>query len=99
MAEKLPSYIESLKVDSASESQHSLPYDRQETGVTFDQEIPNELASNQDLSPDGGIRAWLAVFAQVQVYLIEIITDGLWIVVPHWLHSLRKLFLKFSPLL
>lgn len=67
MAEKLPSYIESLKVDSASESQHSLPYDRQETGVTFDQEIPNELASNQDLSPDGGIRAWLAVFATTLV--------------------------------
>ncbi|KAG2145069.1 MFS general substrate transporter [Suillus cothurnatus] len=51
MAEKLPSYIESLK----------------ETGVTFDQEIPNELASNQDLSPDGGIRAWLAVFATTLV--------------------------------
>ncbi|KAG2032195.1 major facilitator superfamily domain-containing protein [Suillus americanus] len=55
MSEKLPSHIESL----------------------HDQEIPNEQASHQKLqthlseAPDGGMRAWLAVFAQVQVHLIE----------------------------
>ncbi|KAG1890890.1 MFS general substrate transporter [Suillus subluteus] len=48
------------------------PYDTQKTAVAFDQEIPNEQASRQKLqtllseAPDGGIRAWLAVFAQVQ---------------------------------
>ncbi|KAG1782385.1 MFS general substrate transporter [Suillus placidus] len=64
MSKKLPS-IESLQgINSASENKHSLSYDGQKTGVAFDQEIPNEQASHQKLPPDGGIRAWLAVFGQ-----------------------------------
>ncbi|KAG1863613.1 MFS general substrate transporter [Suillus subalutaceus] len=71
MSEKSPSYIEALQgIDPASGSQHSLSYDTQKTGVAFDQEIPNEQTSHRKLqtdlseAPDGGIRAWLAVFAQ-----------------------------------
>ncbi|KAG2349996.1 MFS general substrate transporter [Suillus weaverae] len=67
MSEKLPS-IESLQgINSASENKHSLSDDGQKTGVAFDQEIPNEQASHQKLPPDGGIRAWLTVFATALV--------------------------------
>jgi hypothetical protein len=79
--EKLPT-IEPLQgIDSASESKHILSYDRRKTGVAFDQEIPNEHAFNHKFqthlseASDEGIRAWLAVFAQVQVHLIETVTD------------------------
>ncbi|KAG1863604.1 MFS general substrate transporter [Suillus subalutaceus] len=71
--EKLPT-IESLQgINSASGSQHSLSYDTQKTAVAFDQEIPNEQASRQkpqtllSEAPDGGMRAWLAVFAAALV--------------------------------
>ncbi|KAG1827420.1 MFS general substrate transporter [Suillus subaureus] len=72
-SEKLPT-IESLQgIDSVSGSQHSLSYDRLETTVAFDQEILNEQGSHQKFqahlseAPDGGIRAWLTVFATAMV--------------------------------
>jgi hypothetical protein len=68
-SEKLPT-IESLQcIDSAPESKHILSCDRRKTGVALGQEMPNEQASHQKLqthlseAPDGGMRAWLAVFA------------------------------------
>ncbi|KAG2350014.1 MFS general substrate transporter [Suillus weaverae] len=68
MSEKLPS-TESLQgINSASENKRSLPSDDgQKTGIAFDQEIPNEQASHQKPPPDGGIRAWLVVFAQYRI--------------------------------
>lgn len=72
-SEKLPT-IESLQgIDSAPESKHILSCDRRKTGVAFGQEMPNEQASHQKLqthlseAPDGGMRAWLAVFAAALV--------------------------------
>lgn len=80
-SEKLPT-IESLQgIGSAPKSKHILSCDRRQIGVAFDQEIPNEQAFHQKLqthlseAPDGGMRAWLAVFAQVQVHVIEAVTD------------------------
>ncbi|KAG1782396.1 MFS general substrate transporter [Suillus placidus] len=67
MSEKLPS-IESLQgINSASENKHSLSDDGQKTGIPFDQEIPDEQVSQKHVThpgeaPDGGIRAWLALF-------------------------------------
>ncbi|KAG2145060.1 MFS general substrate transporter [Suillus cothurnatus] len=65
------STIESLQgVDSGPEI---LSYDRRKTEVAFAQDIPNEQASYQKFqthlseAPDGGIRAWLAVFAQYRI--------------------------------
>lgn len=65
------STIESLQgVDSGPEI---LSYDRRKTEVAFAQDIPNEQASYQKFqthlseAPDGGIRAWLAVFATALV--------------------------------
>lgn len=70
-SERLPT-IESLQgIDSASESKHILPYDKQKTEAGFDRELQTRLNE----APDGGIRAWLSVFAQVQIHLIEIATD------------------------
>lgn len=70
-SEKLPT-IESLQgIGSASESKHIFPYDKQKTETGFDHELQTRLSE----APDGGIRAWLAVFAQVQIHLIEIATD------------------------
>jgi hypothetical protein len=75
------STVESLQgIDSGPEI---LSYDRRKTEVAFAQDIPNEQASHQKFqthlseAPDGGIRAWLAVFAQVQVYLVQIVIDDL----------------------
>lgn len=72
-SEKLPT-IESLQgIDSAPESKHILSCDRRKTGVAFGQEMPNGQASHQKLqthlseAPDGGMRAWLAVFAAALV--------------------------------
>ncbi|KAG2150667.1 MFS general substrate transporter [Suillus bovinus] len=67
-----PTIESSQDIDSASESKHRLSY--------VDQDISNEQAFHQthrSEAPDGGIRAWLAVFAQVHVYLMEIVTDVL----------------------
>ncbi|KAG1787916.1 MFS general substrate transporter [Suillus plorans] len=62
-SEKLPT-IESLQgIDSASESKHTLPYDKQKTEAGFDHELQTRLSE----APDGGIRAWLAVFATALV--------------------------------
>lgn len=62
-SEKLPT-IESLQgLDSASESRHILPYEKQKTEAGFDHELQTHLSE----APDGGIRAWLAVFATALV--------------------------------
>ncbi|KAG1831882.1 hypothetical protein EV424DRAFT_133975 [Suillus variegatus] len=62
-SERLPT-IESLQgIDSASESKHILPYDKQKTEAGFDRELQTRLNE----APDGGIRAWLSVFAAALV--------------------------------
>lgn len=62
-SEKLPT-IESLQgIDSASESKDILPYDKQKTEAGFDHELQTHLGE----APDGGIKAWLAVFATALV--------------------------------
>ncbi|KAG1761557.1 MFS general substrate transporter [Suillus occidentalis] len=72
-SEKLPTKESLQGIDSAPKSKHILSCDRRQTGVAFDQEIPNEQAFHQKLqthlseAPDGGMRAWLAVFATALV--------------------------------
>lgn len=72
-SEKLPTIESPQGIDSAPKSKHILSCDRRQIGVAFDQEIPNEQAFHQKLqthlseAPDGGMRAWLAVFAAALV--------------------------------
>lgn len=68
MSEKSLS-IEALQGNgSASETSRVLPYDKQNTRATVDPQIPNEQVSQKHVTylgeaPDGGLRAWLMVFA------------------------------------
>ncbi|KAG1734342.1 MFS general substrate transporter [Suillus lakei] len=63
MSEKLPS-VEALQgIDFASESRHSLSYDRQKTRVASQQKLSTHLGE----APDGGTRAWLVVFARCRI--------------------------------
>ncbi|KAG1723551.1 MFS general substrate transporter [Suillus lakei] len=72
MSEKSLS-IEALPgIDSASEISHVLSYDRQKASLTVDQKIPDEQASQKHVThpgeaPDGGLRAWLVVFARCRI--------------------------------
>ncbi|KAG2349995.1 MFS general substrate transporter [Suillus weaverae] len=59
-------------IDSASEISHVLSYDGQKTGAAVDPEIPDEQVSQKHVThpgeaPDGGLRAWLVVFAAALV--------------------------------
>ncbi|KAG2157001.1 MFS general substrate transporter [Suillus clintonianus] len=61
--------FQGIQIDPASGSRHSLSYDEWETKAVVDQEIPNEqgsqkLATQPGEAPDGGLRAWLVVFAR-----------------------------------
>ncbi|KAG2063481.1 MFS general substrate transporter [Suillus decipiens] len=71
-SDKLPT-VQSLQgINSVPESKYTLSYEHK-LEVAFDKEIPDEQASQQTLqthlseAPDGGLRAWLSVFATTLV--------------------------------
>jgi hypothetical protein len=76
MSEK-PLSVEALQGDdSASEISQVLPYGRQEARAAVDPEISDDQVSQKHVThlsdaPDGGLRAWLVVFARVHFQSIE----------------------------
>jgi len=67
MSEKSLSVVALQGIDSASEISHALSYDRQKA---VDPRISDEQVSQKHVAypgeaPDGGLRAWLVVFARV----------------------------------
>ncbi|KAG1863603.1 MFS general substrate transporter [Suillus subalutaceus] len=73
MSEKSLNMIEALQgIDYASEISHVLSYDGQKTRAAVDEKILDEDVSQKhvthpDKAPDGGLRAWLVVFAAALV--------------------------------
>ncbi|KAG1731887.1 major facilitator superfamily domain-containing protein [Suillus lakei] len=65
--------VETFRLRDMDSASYRLSYDWQKTRVAVDQEMPGELASHHKLSihtgeaPDGGLRAWLMVFAAALV--------------------------------